>query len=243
MNPTTISATQHSAARIAGFAYLIIIVAGVAAEFLMRSSLIVSGDATTTVNNILESETLFRSSIVLDLIMIGADMIVAVALYALLRPINRHLALLAALFRVVMDSILGVNLLNLLAAVTLVQNNGEDAAFGTEEINALAMSFIDAHALGYSVGLVPFAFATFIVGYLLFKSDYVPRVVSVMMVLAGLTYLTGSTIHVLAPDLNDGFSIAYAVPFVAESTLAIWLVFKGVALRPTQGAQMPAVPA
>jgi len=237
----SISATQESAAKIAGFAYLIIIVAGIVAEFVMRSSLIVADDATATVNNILASDMLFRSSIVLDLVMIGADMVVAVALYVLLRPINRHLALLAALFRVVMDSILGVNLLNLLAAVTLVENNSDTSVFASEQINALAMSFIDAHALGYSVGLVPFAFATLIVGYLLYTSNYVPRPVAVMLALAGLTYLTGSAIHILAPDLNETFSVAYVVPLVAESSFALWLVFRGVGARRPQASHVPAV--
>ncbi len=241
MSSKPISADQRRAAKIAGISYLIIIVAGVVAEFLMRSSLIVPGDATATMDNILQSESLFRSSIVLDLIMIGADMIVAVALYVLLGPVNRNLALLAAFFRLVMDSILGANLLNLLIALTLARGDNGVSRLDSEQVNALAMTFIDAHALGYSIALVPFGFATLIVGYLIYTSNYVPRVVAVILVLAGLTYLSGSTIHILSPRLEETFAYAYLLPLVAETSLALWLSIRGPGPRIQQRKPVPAL--
>lgn len=240
MNTNPITPTQRSAAKIAGFAYIILFVAGIIAEFVLRSGIIVSGDATATVQNILASETLFRSSLALDLLMIVADLVVAVALYVLLRPINRYLALLTMLFRLIMDAILGVNLLNLLMALTLIDGNTGTGSFDTEQINALAMAFIDLHAIGYSVGLLPFAFATLIVGYLLYTSNYVPRILAAMLALAGLTYLTGSTIHIIAPNLEESFSYAYVIPLIAEGGLALWLAFKGVGFRNPQTSPVPA---
>lgn len=241
MTGIEITATQRTAAKIAGFAYILIVIAGIFAEFVLRSGIVVSGDAAATVENLRESETLFRSSIALDLIMIVADVIVAVALYVLLRPINRYLALLTVLFRVIMDSILGVNLINLLMALTFVNENQTSSVFDSEQINALVMSFIDAHAVGYSVGLLPFAFATAIVGYLFYTSNYIPRVLAALLALAALTYLTGSTIHIVAPDLEETFSPAYGVPVIAESLLALWLAFKGVGARRTEPRRVPAV--
>ena len=97
--------SQRKAARIAGFGWLIIIIAGIFAEFVIRMQLIVPGDAATTANNIMDSEWLFRISIVSDLIMLAFDVVVALALYVVLKPVNRSLALLAAIFRLVMDAI------------------------------------------------------------------------------------------------------------------------------------------
>lgn len=223
--------TQRRAARIAGFWYLIIIIAGVVAEFVVRSRLIVAGDAAATARNIMDSESLFRLSLAGDLVMIGADMIVAVALYVVLRPINQHLALLAAAFRLVMDAILGVNLLNLVVALMLLDGSIAPGVFSTEQLQAAALTLIDAHAVGYSIALVPFGFGTLLIGYLLFTSRYVPRAVGALLSLAALVYLSGSFVHILAPDFEETFSLVYVVPFVAELTLALWLTFKGVNTR------------
>ncbi len=229
-------------ARIAGLNYLIIIFAGVFAEFFVRSQLIVSGDPAATASNITGSETLFRFGIALDLVMIGADLIVAVALYALLRPINRHLALLTALFRVVMDSILGLNLLNLLAALMLLDGSAGGSGFAPADLQSGAMVLLDAHALGYSIALIPFGFGTMIVSYLLYKSNFVPRIVALMLGLAAAVYLSGSFLHILAPEAYETFEVAYAVPFVAELALALWLTFKGVRI-PSGRAQLSAATA
>ncbi len=86
-------------ARVAGFLYLTIIIAGIFAEFFVRQSLIVPGDATATANNIMASEGLFRIGIASDLIMIMCDVALALAFYALLKPVSNSLSLLAAFFR------------------------------------------------------------------------------------------------------------------------------------------------
>lgn len=233
--------SQHKAARIAGAAYLLIVVAGVLAEFFIRSALIESGNAAATARNIVDSESLFRFSIALDLLMIGADMVVAIALYVVLRPISRNLALLAAFFRLIMDAILGVNLLNLVGALMLVDGTVAGSAFDPSQLQAMALTLIEVHAVGYSIGLVPFGLGTLVVGYLLFKSSYVPRIVAGLLSLAALVYLTGSFIHILAPSFEETFSVAYALPLVAESALALWLVFKGVNLRIESRQNVPAV--
>lgn len=243
MQHHSINMTQKTAAKIAGLAYLVIIVAGIAAEFLVRSSIIVSGDAAATVANIVESETLFRSSIALDAIMIIADLIVAVALYALLRPVNRYLALGAALFRVIMDGILGANLLALVAAATLATDTTITSGLESDQAGALVMLFAEMQAVGYSIALVPFAFALLTVAYLLNRSNYVPRAIAGLVALAGVIYLTGSGIDILAPDLTDDYAYAYGLTLIAELSLAVWLVIKGPAASPRQHIEASAVPA
>ena len=112
-------AAQQQAGRIAGFAWLIIIVAGLFAEFFIRMQLLIPIDAAATAHNIAESQWLFRISIASDLIMLIFDIVVAVALYVVFKPINQGLALLAASLRLVMNAILGINLLNLVFALLL----------------------------------------------------------------------------------------------------------------------------
>lgn len=237
-----INASQQRIARVAGIGYLIIIVAGIFAEFAVRSRLIVSGDPAATASNILGSESLFRISMASDMLMIGADLVVAVALYVLLSPINRPLALTAAFFRLVMDSILGINLLNLLAALMLFKSSGDLAAFETDQLHAAAMSFLDAHALGYSIGLIPFGLGTLVIGYLLFTSKYVPTAVAVLVSLASVVYLTGSFAHILTPNFyEESFQPAFLLPFVAELALALWLSLKGVRVEASQPRRVPAV--
>jgi hypothetical protein len=95
-------------ARVGGVLYLIIIVAGLVGEVLVRDKLIVSGDATATANNIMASESLWRIAFAGELIMFVCDLAVALILYVLLRPVNRNIALLAAFFRLVYVAIVGV---------------------------------------------------------------------------------------------------------------------------------------
>jgi hypothetical protein len=88
------SVVRH--ARVAGLAYLIIIAAGIYAEFFVRSSLVVPGDATTTASNIASSELLFRSGLASEFIMLACDVLIAVMLYVVFEPVSRTLSLLAA---------------------------------------------------------------------------------------------------------------------------------------------------
>ena len=98
--------SQRQAARVAGFGWLLIIITGIFAEFFIRMELIVEGDAAATANNIMDSESLLKISIALDLIMLTVDVMVGLALYVLLKPVNKSLALLATFFRFAMAIIL-----------------------------------------------------------------------------------------------------------------------------------------
>ena len=235
--------SQRGIAKIAGFGWLLIIAAGVFAEFFVRSTLIIPGDAAATANNITASEGLFRLGIAGDLVMLLADVGVALALYVLLRPVNRGLALLAAFLRLMQAAVLGANLLNLVAASLLLSGTGYLATFEPGQLHALALMALEAHAVGYDLGLVFFAFALFILGYLFFKSGYVPRVLAVLLSLSGLVYLTGSLVAVLAPVYAPVLEPAYFLPFVAELSLALWLLFRGINVQQASASASPSLQA
>ena len=220
-----------TSARVAGLAYLVIIAMGMFAEFGVRANLVIAGDATRTATNIIGSESLFRFSIAADLVMIAFDVIVALILYALLKPVSSSLALLSTLFRLVQASILGANLLGLVAVTVLLNDAEYLTVLSSDQLHSLAMVFIEVHSIGYSIGLVFFGLGTITLGYVLWKSALIPQLLATLMTIAGLIYLGGSLISVLAPDLSGRMEMVYVVPFVAELSFALWLVLRGLMFR------------
>lgn len=222
-------------ARIAGILYLIIIVGGMFAGGFARPSLLVVGDATATASNIIAAEGLFRASILADLAMIMADVAIGVVFYYLLKMVNQRLSLLSALFRLAQAATLGINLLMLLIALQILTGDLYMTALGTEAANALAYLFLVAHDIGYKLALVFFAFSILIQGYLLYVSGYVPRILSVLLMIASVTYLAYSLASFALVDydtyatLFEMILVFIALP--AELLLALWLLIKGVNLE------------
>ncbi len=230
--------SQLQVARIAGVLYLTIIISGIFAEFFVRQSLIVSGDAATTVENITASAGLFRLGIAGDLIMIMSDVALALIFYILLKPVSNTLALLAAFFRLAQATTLGINLLNLFFVLQLL--NGADylAVLDAEQVHALVLLFLNAHSTGYAIGLVFFGFSILVLGYLIFRSGYIPRILGILLVLASFGYLVDSFAHVLLPNYADYAAVftmvVFTPAFIAELSLALWLLLKGVNVQRTQ---------
>lgn len=218
-------------ARIAGVLYLIIIVAGIFAEFAVRSSLKVPGDATTTANNIMAAQGLFRLGIMSDLMMIMSDVAIGLAFYILLKPVSNALALLAAFFRLAQATILGINLLNLFFVTQLLGGADYLSVLGTEQVNAQALLFLDAHSAGYSIGLVFFGFSILILSTLIYRSGYFPRVLGILLFISAIGYLVDSSASLLLPnyaDYADLFGMIVSFAFIAEPALALWLLIKGI---------------
>jgi hypothetical protein len=219
-------------ARTAGLLYLIIFVAGIFAQFVVRESLIVPGDAAATADKILASEGLFRLGIASDFIMILADVAIGVMFYVLLEPVNKTLALMAAFFRLAQATTLGLNLLNLIFALQFVKRADYLAAFDAEQSNALGLMFLDGHAVGYRIGLVFFGLSILVLGYLLIKSGYFPKFLGYGLIGASAGYLTDSFAYFLLPNYADYETTLSMVVFgpavIAELSLTLWLLFKGM---------------
>ena len=231
MTNSIVDTAPHKAAKIAGFGYLAIIILGIFAEFFIRSKLIVSGNAATTAMNILASEGLFRLSIASDLIMLLFDVIVAWALYVILKHVHKSLSLLAAWFRLLHAGIYGITLLTLFFVLLLLSGAGYLAVFGTDQLHALVLLFLNGHSYGYDLGLVFFAFHCFVLGSLVYKSGYFPRVLGILMIAASFVYFIGSLTRFLAPGYVTLIQPIYVVAFIAELSLALWLLFKGVKVK------------
>lgn len=216
-------------ARIGGLAYLIIIVAGFIGEMFIRNKLVVSGDATATANNIAASPFLWRIGIAGDLTMHLCDGIVALVYYTLLKPVNKNLALLAVLFGLTQTAVLVANKMNLLMPLFLLENADYLKAFNAQQLQALAYLSIKAHGYGFGIGLIFFGVECLIDGYLIFRSGYFPKVLGVMIQIAGVCYLINSFALILSPSLSNLlFPLILVPPFFGELSMCLWLLIKGV---------------
>lgn len=226
-NPTnTLSLRQI--ARIAGVVYLIIIVAGMFGG-LTRESLLVSGDPAATADNIIESEGLFRASIVADLAMVLADVAIGVAFFYLLKPVNQGLSLLSTGFRLAQAAALGINLLMLFIVLQFL--NGDVATLDSESAQAQAYVFFNAHGIGYNLALMFFAASILIQGYLVFVSGYFPRWLGVLLIVASAGYFIDNIASFVLPnysDYADTFQMIVMVAFPVELIMALWLLLKGI---------------
>jgi len=230
LNNTEISPVAY--ARIAGVLYLLIIFFGIFSEVFIRSQLIEEGDAIATATNVLASEGLFRFAFVADAIMLLSDVAIAVLFYILLKPVSKTLALLAAVFRLTQASVLGFNLLNYYVALLLIKGEGYISTFfETEQLQTLALLFLDVHRHGYDLGLIFFGFSCFTLGFLLIKSEYFPNVLGFGLIAAGIVYETGSFMRFLFPEHLSIIEPFYIIPLIAELSFCLWLLAKGVRIK------------
>ena len=175
------------------------------------------------------SPLLWRIGIACDLIMHVCDVPVMLILYLLLRPVNQRLALLAVLFNLVQTAVLVANKLNLVLPLLLLDDMAYLKAFDPHQLDALAYLSVKAHGYGFGIGLIFFGCACLVIGYLITRSGYLPRLIGALMQIGGLCYLINSFALILAPEVADILFPAIMLPsFIAELSFCLWLILKGV---------------
>jgi hypothetical protein len=220
---------QQTAAKVAGFLYLFTMVTANFAEFYARGRLIVAGDAVQTTKNIAASERLFRLGIVSNLITFASVVILLLALYVVLKPINKNVALLAAFWRLAECSIFALIALNDFVALRLLSGADYLRAFGTNQLQALAYTFVGVHDAGYLIGLVFFGLGSTVFAYLWFKSRYIPRWLAALGIFSSLVVAIVTLAIMVFPGLAAVVIPIYFAPiFIFEVTLGFWLLIKGV---------------
>ena len=229
MEEHQVEASPRMLSRAGGVLYLIIIVGGIFGELFVRGGLIVSGDPTATAEKIRSSELLWRVHIANELFMLICTTALALIFYILLRPVSRNLALLAVFFNLVSIALEAANELNLLATLRLVGNAEYLRVLDPEQLHVLGYLPLQAYEYGFGVGLIFFGCECLVLGYLIFRSAYLPRVLGVLMQITGLCYLTNSFAMILSPSLANQLLPAILVPaFIGETSLCLWLLVKGV---------------
>lgn len=237
MTNRTADSSQLVYARIAGVAYILIIVIGVVSGTLIDSKLIVPGDDGLTARNIMANELLFRIGIVGALVMYAGVLLLAAALYVVLEKVNRNLALLAMLLRSG-EAIVGAAMVLLsFVVLSLLNGEGRSTVFGTPQLHALAGVFLDVRAGGLDLVLVLIGLGGTVFGYLFFLSRYVPRALAAWGIFTYLSILVLAFVSILVPKLPMVFEIVlYAVGGAFELVFGFWLVFKGVDVHAGLGA-------
>ena len=214
-------------ARIAGFLYLILAPLTAFPLFYVSSSLIVPGDAATTANNIMASEGLFRSGIASASVVFLIEIVLPVILYVLLKPVSKTLSLVAVVSRLAMAVIQGINLLNHFTVLLLLGGADYLTVFEPDQLHALVLLFLNAHEYGALIWGTFFGLHLFFLGYLVYKSGYIPRILGVLLVFASLCYLTQSFGNILLPKYEEIF--AWVGWFsLTEVAFPLWLLIKGV---------------
>lgn len=222
-------------ARIAGILYLVITVAAIFAHFVIPDQFIVPGDAAVTAANIANSEILFRiGTIGLELIILLSEIVLSVVLYILFKPVSKTLSLLAAVSRIAMTIIHGLNLLNYYFVFRLLKDGDYLIAFGQEQVNALVTLFLDAHSIGFTIGIAFLVPHVLILGYLIYKSGYFPKVLGILFVAAGVGYLIDTIGLLLVPSYTTTPGLIAMVIAIAEVAFPLWLLIKGVKSEPAQ---------
>lgn len=216
-------------ARLAGVLYLVITVAAVFAHFVIPSQFIVPGDAAATTANIAANPAMFRIGTVgSELIILLSEIVLAVVLYVLLKPVNKTLSLVAAVSRLAMTTIHGLNLLNYYFVLQLISGDHVAMAFGPEQVQALVMLFLAAHSIGFSIGIAFLILHVFVLGYLIVRSGFFPKVLGFLFIAAGIGYLVDTVGLLLIPSYTTTPGLIALVIAVAEIAFPIWLLVKGV---------------
>lgn len=215
------------AARAAGMLYLIVILCGAFAEAYVRQRLVVPGDAAATAANILANEQLYRLGFVADLVPLLCNVVLAVLFYRLFGIVNRSVTALAIMFSLVGSAVQAAVLLFHLAPLLLLKGNPGLSAIPAGELQALAYLALRLQANGYAIALTFFGCFGVSLGYVVFKSGFIPRFVGVLLMIAGLGYFTNAMLGYVAPSLS---SMMLLVPpcLLGEGAFTLWLLLVGV---------------
>ncbi len=225
------TASQSKAARVVGFTYLFAMVTAIFG-FYVRGNLIVSGNVAETARNIMESERLFRLSIASDLITFVTDIVLITALYVVLKPVHRNLALLAVLWRLMETAVLVVVTLNGFDVLRVLSGADYLGVFEAERLRAFARLSLSAYGPGYNVGFVFLGLGSTVFSYLWFKSNYIPKALAALGVFSSLLLAACNFAFIIFPGFAVTVGPGYMAPMgVFEITMGFWLLFKR--LRPS----------
>ena len=225
-------------ARVAGLCYLLVIAGGLFAEVVVRESLVVPGDATATARAIAADEALWRWGLAVHLLYLVAGLAVNVLVAGLFRTVEPTLARLALVLGAVSVAIEALSLLQLYVPLAVMEEGGALAALGEQQRQALSYLAAGLFSTGFGFALLFFAGFCVLVGVLILRSRLVPRLIGLLMVLAGVCYAVNTLALVLSPALAERLVPAILLPpFVGELSLALWLLVKGV--RPRGQADQP----
>ena len=240
MTTRTIDSSQRTAAKVAGVAGLLGFVLVVFGNYVLLEPLVIPRNATDTARNILAHQTQFRVALTCFIAYGIGSVVLLSALYVILAPVNRGLALTGALFRLVFAILWLIAPLNSLAALRLLGDATYLKVFEPDRLQALARVQLAGSFDDYYVGLPFFGLAATVCAYLWLKSNYIPRGLSIFGLIASAWCVLCSFIFLIFPHFNKIVNdyIFDSPMALFELTVSFWLLFKG--LRPVARSQVQA---
>jgi hypothetical protein len=224
MMSRAIATSPQTYARVAGWLYLYVIIAGTYAEIL-------SGDPTATAHNIMASEVPFRISIAVEQTYLVCAVAITVILYVLLKPVSKSLSLLAAFFNLMSIGIEAISGVGLFVATFFYGSASYLKTFEPNQLSTLAYLSLKSYEYGFGVSLVFFGCRLFFYGYLIFNSGYLPKTIGVLLIVAALAYVINSMVLFIAPTFAGAIFPILVLAFIGELSLVLWLIVKGVDLQ------------
>jgi hypothetical protein len=224
-DPTT-WATLQRYARAAGVAMLLSIIFGFLGEFYLPGRIFVRGDSAATAANILSHPTVFRLSFAAYLVEGICDVALCVFFYILLKPVNPRLALLSAFFGLASMVMYAVAQSSYFAASIVIGESGGMVAFTAEQRNAIALLCLRLFATisGLFIGL--YGIASMLRGYLMFRSQYLPKVIGVLFIVGGAGFFLRTATLLVTPAYSSAALLAPMA--LAGIPLTFWLLVRGV---------------
>jgi hypothetical protein len=220
--------TVRRAGVVAGAALLLMVAAAVFAQGVVVLGMVTPGDAAATAAEILAREGTFRLGVLAWVLIAVLDVVIGWALYIVFRPVSTAVSMLAAAFRLVYTAVLLVAVGQLLRALDVLTGEASLGALGADHAHAQALLELAAFGRIYDIGLVLFGAHLALLGHLALRSGFVPRVIGVLLVLAGAGYAFDTVAAVLALDVPVRIA---TFTFLGEFLLALWLLLAGRRLR------------
>lgn len=214
-------------ARMAGLFALLEALASGFGQVIVPRMLVVSGDAAATAAKLLGHAPLFQLSIVAALIGVACHLVWTLLIYELLKPVNRGLSLLAVFFSLVAIALQAFSGLLQIAPLIVLQGADSFAAFNVDQLRALALLGLQLYGRAFDIYLVFFGFWCVLIGYLIFQSTFLPRILGALEAVAGLCWLTFLWLP-LAQYLSPYNQVLAGL---GEIALMLWLLLRGVDAR------------
>jgi hypothetical protein len=216
------------AALITGFAILGSVMAAPFAELYVYPKLVVRDNAAETAKNIIGNESLFIAAIFCYFLTFLFDIVIAWSLYILLKPVNENLSLLTAWFRLVYSIIALAALNNLVSVLQLLTNPDYSTLLQPDQLNAQAMIYLRAFRNHWYFGILFFGMHLVLLGYLVFRSHYIPKILGVVLIITGSGYLLTTIRPYLFPNVNVDFA---KYTFYGELIFMLWLLIRGARIK------------
>lgn len=229
MKTNELNLSTKTLARTTGFFYLLIIIGGLMSGMFVRGTLIDPINAEITLSNIIQNESLFRLGFLGDLVMVLSDAMVSVLFYFLLVNVHKGLAILASVFRLLQSSVLGANLINLIKPILMIQGADKMSTEQITELSIDVMTQMKVFDFGYLISGVFFSINCLLMGVLLYKSADFPKLIGILIFIAGMGYLFNCLASFIIPSLIQiSAMVMLFTAVIAELTFCAYLLIVGV---------------